>query len=88
MRSYDIIIIGAGASGVFMSYELAKLNVDADILMIDKGERLEKRLCPIKAGAKNCLKCSPCHIMNGSTISRLSSEAISIHMLEWIRPWS
>ena len=65
MRSYDIIIIGAGASGVFMSYELAKLNVDADILMIDRGERLEKRLCPIKAGAKNCLKCSPCHIMNG-----------------------
>ncbi len=65
MKTYDIIIIGAGASGVFMSYELARLNTDARILMIDKGAVLEKRQCPIKAGAKNCLKCSPCHIMNG-----------------------
>lgn len=65
MKTYDIIIIGAGASGVFMSYELAKLNTDAKILMIDKGANLQKRQCPIKAGAKNCLKCSPCHIMNG-----------------------
>ncbi len=65
MKTYDIIIIGAGASGVFMSYELAKLDTDASILMIDKGAVLEKRRCPIKMGAKNCLKCSPCHIMNG-----------------------
>lgn len=65
MKTYDIIIIGAGASGVFMSYELAKLDVDAEVLMIDKGARLENRLCPIKAGAETCLKCSPCHIMNG-----------------------
>ena len=65
MKKYDIIIIGAGASGVFMSYELTKLDVDADVLMIDKGAPLEKRLCPIKSGAGGCLKCTPCHIMNG-----------------------
>ncbi len=65
MKNYDIIIIGAGASGVFMSYELAKLNADAKVLMIDKGAPLEKRQCPIKLGARTCLKCSPCHIMNG-----------------------
>ena len=65
MKKYDIIIVGAGASGVFMSYELAKLNADAKVLMIDKGAPLHKRQCPIKLGAKNCLKCSPCHIMNG-----------------------
>ncbi len=29
MKKYDIIIVGAGASGVFMSYELAKLDIDA-----------------------------------------------------------
>ena len=33
--------------------------------MIDKGAPLEKRQCPIKKGAKTCVKCSPCHIMNG-----------------------
>ena len=65
MKNYDIIIVGAGASGVFLSYELAKLDTNARILMLDKGAPLEKRLCPIKRGAKNCLKCNPCHIMNG-----------------------
>ena len=66
MKQYDIIIVGAGASGVFMSYELAKLNIDAKVLVLDKGSRLEERICPIKAGAtKTCVKCNPCHIMNG-----------------------
>ena len=37
MKKYDIIIVGAGASGVFMSYELAKLDIDASVLMLDKG---------------------------------------------------
>ena len=66
MKHYDIIIAGAGASGVFMSYELAKLNVNASVLVLDKGSNLEGRICPIKAGkTKTCVKCNPCHIMNG-----------------------
>ena len=50
MKQYDIIIAGAGASGVFMSYELAKLKVNAKVLVLDKGSRLEERVCPIKRG--------------------------------------
>ncbi|WAW14361.1 NAD(P)/FAD-dependent oxidoreductase [Peptostreptococcus equinus] len=66
MNKYDIIIAGAGAGGVFLAYELTKANADAKILMIDKGAQLEKRLCPIKVGkTQTCVKCSPCHIMNG-----------------------
>lgn len=65
MNHYDIIIVGAGASGVFLSYELTKLDHKASVLMIDKGAPLAQRQCPIKKGAKNCVKCSPCHIMNG-----------------------
>ena len=66
MKKYDIIIAGAGAAGVFMAYELTKLNTDAKILMIDKGAPLEKRICPIKTGkTEKCIKCSPCQIMNG-----------------------
>ena len=66
MKKYDIIIVGSGASGVFMSYELTKIKNGASVLMIDKGAPLEKRICPIKAGKTNkCIKCSPCHIMNG-----------------------
>ena len=55
MKKYDIIIVGAGASGVFMSYELTKLDVNASVLMIDKGAPLENRQCPIKLGSEKCL---------------------------------
>lgn len=66
MKQYDIIIVGAGAGGVYASYELTKLKSRAKVLMIDKGMSLEKRICPIKLGkTDNCIKCSPCHIMNG-----------------------
>lgn len=66
MKKYDIVIVGAGASGVFMAYELTKLNCNAKVLMIDKGAPLEKRNCPIKKGVTpTCIKCNPCHIMNG-----------------------
>ena len=47
MKQYDIIIVGAGASGVFMSYELAKLNTNARVLVLDKGSDLDGRICPI-----------------------------------------
>ncbi|WP_130862104.1 NAD(P)/FAD-dependent oxidoreductase [Bacilliculturomica massiliensis] len=66
MKKYDVIIVGAGAAGVFMSYEMTKLPNRAKVLMIDKGMGLEKRVCPIKLGkTSSCIKCSPCHIMNG-----------------------
>jgi len=66
VKQYDIIIAGAGASGVFMSYELTKINNHAKILMIDRGARLEDRICPIKSEkTRDCIKCRLCHIMNG-----------------------
>lgn len=66
MKNYDIIIAGAGAAGVFMSYELTKNKNNAKVLMIDKGGSLEGRICPISAGkVEKCVKCAPCHIMNG-----------------------
>jgi hypothetical protein len=66
MKKYDVIVIGAGASGVFLSYELTKLENKATILMLDKGAPLESRACPIKLGKTGtCIKCNPCHIMSG-----------------------
>ena len=46
MRKYDVIIVGAGASGVFMAYELSKLDHNAKVLMIDKRRKLEGRIYP------------------------------------------
>lgn len=65
-NTYDVIIVGAGAGGVFMTYELAKLNTSAKVLVLEKGAPLEKRGCPISKGkTEKCIKCKPCSIMNG-----------------------
>lgn len=66
MKQYDIIAVGSGAAGVFLAYELTKRENRASVLMLDRGERLEKRACPIKMGlTETCIMCDPCHIMNG-----------------------
>ncbi|MGO1579846.1 MAG: NAD(P)/FAD-dependent oxidoreductase [Peptoniphilaceae bacterium] len=66
MKSYDVIIVGAGASGVFAAYEFTKLKTDLKVLIIDKGNPIQGRICPIKTGkVDNCIGCNPCNIMNG-----------------------
>ena len=45
MKNYDVIIIGAGPSGIFCAYELIHANKDLKILMIEKGRRIENRQC-------------------------------------------
>jgi uncharacterized protein len=66
MAKYDLIIVGAGASGVFTSYELSKKNPEIKVLMIEKGHKLEKRVCPIDGvKIKACIHCPICNIMNG-----------------------
>lgn len=66
MEQYDILIVGAGAAGVFASYELTRLNNNARILMLEKGAPLEERVCPMKTKKTGrCLACPTCHIMNG-----------------------
>ena len=66
MSDYDIIIVGAGAAGVFAAYELTRLKNSARVLMLDKGRPLAERRCPIKSGkTPTCINCRPCHIMQG-----------------------
>ena len=36
MKNYDVIIIGAGPSGIFCSYELSHAKKDVKVLMIEK----------------------------------------------------
>ncbi len=62
---YDVILIGAGAAGVFAAYELVKDGKEMDVLMLDKGLPLEKRACPkIKNPDLPC-QCKSCSIMEG-----------------------
>lgn len=62
---YDIIIVGAGASGVFCAYELVKSKKDLKILMLEKGLPLDKRACPKKKNGKIECNCKTCSIMEG-----------------------
>lgn len=64
MNKYDVIIIGAGPSGIFCAYELKKQNKDLKVLMIEKGRSIDKRMCP-KRKTLQCVNCKPCSITTG-----------------------
>ena len=62
---YDVIIIGMGPSSIFCAYELLEQNSKMKILLIEKGHKIENRICPISKTGK-CQKCKPiCSIIGG-----------------------
>lgn len=61
---YDVIIIGAGPGGIFAAMELAKKNKELKILMLEKGNAIERRICP-KRKTNKCVGCKPCNITTG-----------------------
>lgn len=63
-EKYDVIIIGAGPSGAFCAYELIRQKKDFKVLIVEKGRRIEKRICP-KRKTKQCVGCNPCSITTG-----------------------
>ena len=38
MKNYDIIVVGAGPSGVFLAYEMLQLDKSKKILIIEQGK--------------------------------------------------
>ena len=63
-NSYDVIVIGAGPSGIFCAYELKEKMPELKVLMIEKGRSLENRKCP-KRFTGVCVGCKPCSITTG-----------------------
>lgn len=66
MKKYDVVIVGAGPGGIFTAYELSKKADQLKVAIIEYGNPLEKRHCPID-GEKitKCIGCKTCAIMNG-----------------------
>ncbi|MDY3303701.1 MAG: NAD(P)/FAD-dependent oxidoreductase, partial [Clostridia bacterium] len=61
----DVVIVGAGPAGIFTALEMLKNNSNKNILIVEKGQSVEKRHCP-KSKTKKCMACKPyCHITTG-----------------------
>ena len=65
-KDYDVIIIGAGPTGIFTAMELIKKDAGLSIVILEKGTDLEKRICPMKENpGKGCVNCKSCAIVSG-----------------------
>lgn len=79
MKKYDLIIVGAGPSGIFTALEVKKKYPKANILMIEKGRTIKKRVCPKRITGK-CVNCIPCNITTGfSGAGAFSDGKLSIN---------
>ncbi len=74
-KEYDVAIVGAGPSGLFTAYELTKLyGKKIRIGLFDKGEIINKRVCPSPIIKKGCMDCSPCGISEGIMGAGMKSD--------------
>lgn len=65
MMKKDVVIIGAGPAGIFTALEMIKKGSKKSIVIVEKGQPVEKRHCP-KDKTKYCVNCKPyCHITTG-----------------------
>ncbi len=73
-EKYDVIIVGAGPAGLMCAYEISEKNPKLNVLLLDKGNDIYNRKCPIlnkkikkcpvqKDGRVGCLPY--CSITNG-----------------------
>ena len=65
MKRYDVIIIGAGPSGIFAALELLKSAQKLRILIIEKGRDIDRRSCPLKVRNISCTACPECSLLSG-----------------------
>lgn len=47
-NNYDVVVVGAGPAGIMACYELYLKQPELNVLLIDKGQDVMKRHCPIK----------------------------------------
>ena len=65
-KTYDTMILGCGEAGVFAGYELIRRNPGMKVLIVDQGQDIYHRSCPIVAGkVKSCIQCKVCGTMCG-----------------------
>ena len=82
-NSYDVIVVGAGPSAVFLAYEMIQKKSKKKVLLIEQGKSVDKRYCPIEKTGK-CIHCKPmCNITCGfSGAGAFSDGKLSLYNKE------
>ncbi len=62
---YDVIIVGAGPAGLFAAYELITNKKNLKIAVLDRGNAVKTRVCPMNKKGIPCQNCNPCNILSG-----------------------
>ncbi len=63
---FDVAIIGGGPAAIFAAYEFSLKFPELKVVMLEAGNSIEKRYCPLAAKKTDrCINCSPCSIMRG-----------------------
>jgi uncharacterized FAD-dependent dehydrogenase len=65
LKKYDVIIVGSGPAGIFSALELLKQKENINILIIEKGKDIDKRICPMKIRDISCATCPECALLSG-----------------------
>ncbi len=62
---FDVVIVGAGPTGIFTALKLSQEDPSLRILILDKGHELDKRHCPAQRPGGRCIHCNPCNVLSG-----------------------
>lgn len=63
-NAFDVVIVGAGPAGIFAALELSQ-NSKLRVAILDKGDDIDRRYCPLRERGGACRHCKPCAILNG-----------------------
>ena len=78
----NIVIVGAGPSGLFAAYEFLNSKINANIQILEMGNPIEQRVCPAEHG-QNCAVCSCCNVLCGVGGAGLFSDGKLVEDLDF-----
>ena len=62
---YNVAIVGAGPAGIFAALEITKLKPDWKVILVEKGQKIEKLKCLLREGYEKCPSCKKCGLLCG-----------------------
>jgi uncharacterized FAD-dependent dehydrogenase len=65
MKTYDVIIVGAGPAGIFAALEIVSSGKRVKVLLVEKGLDIEERTCPSADKKSSCRTCPECGLLCG-----------------------